>query len=284
MDFVTVCFDDDLPQLKLQASSMSVFLKNFPVDTIWLCINSNQFEQCNQYIQQVMPYYGWLKSKVKIINGQQLDPTGKDGYTNQMQLKILIAKLISTDWYCILDAKNFLTAEWTLDHIVVDNKYISVYKDKNFTDDIECVERSFDYLNQNKNTTLIESLTPFFIKTQISKELSKNQQLFDDWNTVWPAEFYLMQAQYIQKGCNIEDIYFDKKMWRNGIWFKCNDLTEHYFASEFICFGIHRKAFATLSPHVIEQLKQLCQELKIYNPTELEIIINEMIRLNPWTS
>jgi hypothetical protein len=124
MDFVTVCFNKDLPQLKLQAVSMSKFLNDFPVGNIFIVVNDENFEYCQTYIQNnVLPYYRQLREQVKIINGDLL-VNSMFRYFNQMLLKLLAANLVESQHYCILDAKTFLLAPWSNEDIYHDGKLI----------------------------------------------------------------------------------------------------------------------------------------------------------------
>lgn len=191
MDFVTICHWNDMPQMKIQAKSISNFLQNFPINKIKVVINDYNFDQCLTYFtNNILDNYGNFKNRVEIFNGQKILDYIDDGYMDQQRLKILISKQIETDDYCILDAKNFLIKNWSIEDIKQNDKFIGQFINET---SYVAFKDSFAYygLDQIEHKK-IYSLTPFFAPTKIVQQIAEDKILFEQWKYIWFQEFELI--------------------------------------------------------------------------------------------
>jgi hypothetical protein len=288
MDFVTICFTKDLPQMAIQAASMDRYLRKFPVDNIFVVINDLDFDSCQTYFNKnVRHKYGELQSKVNLIDGSKLLRLSY-GYLDQMKLKILIAQLCNSSDYCILDTKNYLIKEWLLEKVYKEGKFISTVEPV-----YPAMYKSFEYFNLDiTEYTVFENITPYFTPTKISKLLTETALspwgiTSDQYNYL---EFYLMQAAMIYHGIDTKDYYFNHTAWRTGIWpvnyqnFTYTSFINTLFSNnpkEVIVLGIHREVFAKLDDNVLSKQQKIWNAHRIATYEESKKIIEELRTLNP---
>ena len=286
MDFVTICFNKDIPQMSIQAASMNIFLRNFPVDNIFVIVNELDFVSCKNYFEDnVRHKYGELRNKVHLIDGNSLLKLSY-GHLDQMKLKILSAQLCSSSEYCILDTKNYLINEWKIENVFKENKFISTIEYHNSS-----MNKSFELFGIDVTQQItIANVTPYFAPTSISKLLTKIA--LKEWGTAPTRheylEFYLMQAAMLHHGIDINDYYFNDNIWRTGIWhsnllkFTEEDTWTNIFNNKRILVsGIHRIIFSLMDDTVQNQQQKLWDDRKIATYEESQKIINEMRILNP---
>lgn len=297
MDFVTVCFSDDLPQMQVQAASMERYLRKFPVDNIIVVINDEDYAACERYFRErVMPMYGFLQDFVKLVNGDTLvNPMYR--YYNQMLLKLVTAKLVSAEHYCILDAKNFLAAHWTeADVFDSERRLKAKYLPLMDQWDQGC-KRSFelfglDYTQYPK----VSQHTPFFAHSEIVQSMINRPDFEDTFKKQMLVEFPLIQAATIACYGDFESAYWitdddhnDKAKFKTrynpGIWqIDCehinrNNNLEWYLLwteAKILAAGVHRSCFLHLSEHNIAALKHIWMKLKIVDQRQADVIVSEM--------
>lgn len=287
MDFVTICFWDDLPQMKIQARSMDLFLKRFPIDRIIVVVNDS-YQKCLAYFeQQVRSFYGDLSHRVELVDGSSLLEL-YHGYDNQMQLKIMSSKLVTSYDYVMLDAKNYLVKEWHLSDIQHDGKFISNFMQYEQDRSLACAN-SFRYFDLDFNECdRIETLTPYFARTDVIQSLANDERLIPTWKDQWLNEFYLMQAAMISRGIGIQDYYYTADLWRSTVWKEyiqyhsdASTYINNLFRPTTLVSGIHRRVFDVMPGDVMHQQQMLWNELGIANMAESTEIIREMKILNP---
>ena len=281
MDFVTICFEKDWPQLRLQAASMRKHLRNFPLDRIKIIINGDLL-----YRTDLERYYGELWPRVDIIMGKELvdDPVvpcpwckthcPKCGYCNQQLLKIRAALACTADSYCILDAKNWLIRDWAAtDRLPLFRGHI---------DEAQWGEHRlnswqlFDLIPPSTST--IAQNTPCFLPTKLMQELAEDHRLAQ-WQDLPMAEFFIIDAWLHLK--DSLGIYETKHTGPSiGIWpgwvDKFCDMTDLWKGNQ-LCAGIHRDSFGMLSDDQITQFVKYAASY-IDDPDRL---VDDMISLNP---
>jgi hypothetical protein len=107
MDFVTITYNDSLENnlLKLQAMSM-IYVDANLINNIYIVYNDNEEFDLNDTIKY---YPENIRHKIKLFHNAYIDTSfinKKSSWTNQQILKLLVAKIIKTDHYLILDCKN----------------------------------------------------------------------------------------------------------------------------------------------------------------------------------
>jgi hypothetical protein len=293
MDFVTICFIEDLPQLKLQASSMNLYLKDFPVDRIIVVVNG-WFNKCRNYLEeQVRPCYGRLADKVEIIPSTDLIKPMPiaDGYYSQQLIKLLISNHLTAEDYCMLDAKNFLTREWKINDIYQGNKLPFRHFDLLGGWEEHC-KNSFAYYGLDyKEHEWARLLTPFFAPVSVVRCIANDTNLIEFTKSGLFTEFFMMQAYIIKHHGSVEHFYhICKDDFIGGIWnMDVEHVNQNNVARKFmlekgpdvICSGIHRKAFSHLSNTSLDTVKNVWADIGLVSLDQATNIIDEMIRLNP---
>lgn len=113
IDVVTICFAEELKMLQMQARSIRRHMEQGLLGSYRIIINDvERSEECVQFIEQVIkPELGWVASRVKLSLGNTIDPSLRgSGWLTQQVLKLAVARLVSTDHYLVLDAKNHFIA------------------------------------------------------------------------------------------------------------------------------------------------------------------------------
>ena len=105
IDFVTITFNNkiEMDLLKLQAHSMKYVDTQFINQIIIIYNDTGSYN-----FTDVIKYYPKkLQNKVKIVNAIKLIPNyDKSSWHNQQLCKLLIAKVVKSNYYLILDGKN----------------------------------------------------------------------------------------------------------------------------------------------------------------------------------
>jgi hypothetical protein len=303
MDFVTVCFHNDLPQMKLQARSLDKFLHNFPVGQILIIVNDD-FALSKDYLEtQVLLHYGSLKNKVKIINGHDVVVPHHDKYFNQMLLKIMAVNYVNDEHYCILDAKNFLVKEWQYTDVYDTQKRLRARYSQLQSQWEQGCRKSFEFFNLNySDYQKVLQHTPFFAHTNIVKKLANLPNFISSFKKDMLVEFPMIQAATIAEYGSFESAYWiaddgkDFKLrYTSCIWpIDCNminvdkGLFENkiewqllYPKGKVLSSGIHRNCFNLLSKTNEEKLILIWEQLGISNQIQSKEIIDEMKLLNP---
>ncbi len=115
--FVTIGFGGDAGLLQLQARSMKLFCPADVVEEIVIVDNSSSLS--NSWQQKVVGQYGHLADAVKIVPADSIAciPADTHGWFAQQILKIMVAKVIRSERYLIMDAKNHLIKGLTREYL-----------------------------------------------------------------------------------------------------------------------------------------------------------------------
>jgi len=306
MDFVTVCFCKDLPQMKLQAASMDRFLQAFDVGRILVIVNDDDAAGCMDYLRsQVLPLYGRLQDRVEMLDGDQLlEPPDRNmrayRYFNQMLLKLVAADLCDDPHYCILDAKNWLAADWYEEN-VWDRRGRLRAKVRSLQEQWQdnC-ERSFAYVGlDHRNHRLLAQHTGFFAHTDVVRWLLRHPNFQQQFRRQALVEFPLIQAATIRQRGSWEEAYWvaddDSKQtfWSRYctcIWpLDCKERDQQddlewyllWTRDKILTTGVHRDCFSILSQRNLDLLKSWWVGWQLTDAEGADQIIAEMQQLNP---
>jgi hypothetical protein len=108
IDIVTVVFEPELAQLKLQAQSIDLYCRRIGVRNIYVVINDSE-----QLAQKIDPtWWGAFAPQVLIVPRSVFSAEFVDnGWVSQQTLKILIASISHNTWSMVLDAKTIFVQE-----------------------------------------------------------------------------------------------------------------------------------------------------------------------------
>lgn len=225
-DTITVVFEAELNMLELQAISMRRLAHVQDIGKIIIINNAGTEELIpfvNQKINEIIPLYGDLASKVEIYT--VVDMIGKCyshiGWQVQQLLKLMACEFVTSPVTLIMDAKNFFTQPFGISNLIFDNKPRRLtkpllkwsLKELNYACDL------FD-LDENQRNDMITNFkeihTPFIIWSDTFKSCIKHlceskgktlQEIFT-FEPLDTFEFYVLEA-YIAKTYGLNNYFYD---------------------------------------------------------------------------
>lgn len=222
MVFCTIVFNNpvEINLLKLQAISFVNVNKNI-IDKIYVFYNDN--ENTLSAFQEIFEkeiiglYPDYLKHLIHIITLTDIDATDliPSTWFSQQIVKIIISKIISTNYYVVLDSKNHFINYVNKDYFFQYNKPIMYYnkigdKMKSFYDNCvtyfqefplnnPCLKDQSDSLRDNEkkynNNLLIQTITPFLFITEQCLNLIKSIELKEN---ICFKEFIKKERKYTE--------------------------------------------------------------------------------------
>lgn len=296
MDFVTVCYINDLPQLKIQARSLDKFLKNFPVERIIVVVNG-YFEICQCYFDQhIRQCYGSFANRVELISANNMIPKLmlNDSYFNQMRLKVLIGRECTAKNICLLDAKNFLVNEWLTEDVFRDDKIRGTIDEFGAHPNWKHhAKQSFEIFGLDESKYPVFSPhTPFFVETDLLRFICNTPNLLEEWKSKQLVEFLLITAALFQRDGTLENTYWtDKSIWTKSLWPEelgiCYDksaeeVIEYIFqdTNKLLSAGLHRKCAVLAPQHILDAFAILWERLDLSSRKESAEIIGQIKRNN----
>ena len=118
IDIVTVVFRDELPVLKLQAESISLYCNHMCLHTIYVVINDDTVDAS----EIDFSWWGRYSDRVVVIHRRAWNiEYVENGWLTQQLLKLLAAEQSKSEWSMILDAKTIIVQPVELDRLFNDN-------------------------------------------------------------------------------------------------------------------------------------------------------------------
>lgn len=137
---VTVVYLKELRNLRLQAQSVAAFFEPGDVSAIHIIINDREQQECMRQVREVVPLYGDLADRVRIVEPEEIISErtggfagtmkravvhnrdkipfkvqsgwrGNNGWLMQQAFKLCAARLVPDGFVLILDAKNFFVSK-----------------------------------------------------------------------------------------------------------------------------------------------------------------------------
>ena len=173
--FVTVCHKADYPLLRLQARSVRRFLPDGLRHQIYVIANQG-LETCNDWQNDLVADYGSFAERVRFLPASAIAPMPREtpGWTSQQILKLMVAQLVTTDHYVVLDAKNHLVFpladSFLLTRTGVRAPAIN-YDGHPMRHSLESALRYFDVADQSLVSRFLPTVTPFVLPTRLVRTL-----------------------------------------------------------------------------------------------------------------
>ena len=109
--FVTVVHKPDYPMLRLQARSLARYLPQDFATQIYVIANQGLIGR-HDWKAPLLTDYGWLADRVRFLEASEVATVPisplLSGWHSQQILKLMIANVLNSDRYVVLDAKNHL--------------------------------------------------------------------------------------------------------------------------------------------------------------------------------
>jgi hypothetical protein len=211
-DFISIVFDNEteLNSLKIQLYSFK-FVDNDIVNNIYILFNESKkkndifLNKFNDEIKSFCP--DSLKKKLKIIfvsDFINIENYNSDWFSQQY-VKLYVSKIITSEFYIVLDSKNHFIKNINIDTFIKNNKII-IYKAMHSPKLIEYYNNCFKYFGfENDNLfnpftdpLKIQTTTPFILATNECKKMidyieTKEKMTFFDffYESKQYTEFFL---------------------------------------------------------------------------------------------
>ena len=264
MDFVTVVYNDrvELNLLKLQAISFKYVDINI-INNIYILYNDvGKYD----FTEIITFYPSPIQTKVKIIYNTEIDDcfhNSTSSWSNQRIIKLLVAKMVSSPYYLVLDSKNHFIRNITIDDYFDGTKPILFHHNpgnmiRYYYNCLQYFDTKdpFNYVSKGNHNLL--TTTPFLMCKQdvlelieyvVKREKEKFYLFFEKNNNNY-CEFYLYSTYLIFKNklkdCSLKPINFITVFGINSPGWDSDSKNNRCLTAlhnpNLKCFGLHRKA------------------------------------------
>jgi hypothetical protein len=262
---VTVAFEGDVELMDLQARSMKLYGDPSLIEEI-IVIDNFTGSKPRRWEEKLLAAYGYLAPKVRIIEAAAITDThDSTGWFSQQALKLAVSKMVKTDRYVILDAKNHLIKPLTRDFLETPGGKIRIngygYENHPLRAYLEktCAYLGVDVLGPLEK--FVRTSTPFTMITTAAMALVDNveaksgKDLAQCITENGLTEFFLYAAALLQAGV-LYELYewsqpFSPDIWKWGaedlsIIREAVDKAQRDSAGPF--FSVHRGAIPLFTP------------------------------------
>lgn len=210
IDFVTVVYNDELNFLETQARSIELYVPREQIGKIIVILN----EELNKPLPEdnipcvVDPaWYGINADKVQIFDyhdfgytNYNYDYSFRAGWENQQLCKLLAAKLVQNEWYCVLDAKTWFVNPFNYFNFVSGDAHKFNIREiewhPGFAESVKSINRE---LGIDMKTAIGPAGVPFFVHSNTVLEMMQYIE-----NVVHPGEkfhdFFLTRSKVEHPG------------------------------------------------------------------------------------
>lgn len=221
----TVVRDFNLAEVSIL--SIIKLFNNADISGIYVIVPNNQITYASSFFVKYLQYITIIDENILQI-GNNIH-----GWQKQQVIKLNICKIISTDFYIVLDSDCYLTKKISLSDIYINDKPIVALIEKHSNDWLlkSCAYFNINYENECPN--MVMNVTPQILKTSIVKELigchDVGKLILNGCNEFWLYFCFLI------KKYNFNDIYHvdeNKQLQFGGCWVAENMKNNNIF--EFI--------------------------------------------------
>jgi hypothetical protein len=263
---VTVTHRGDEALMHLQARSLDVYLDRGLCNRI-VVVDNDPLPRSARRRQELLSTYGGLAGIVQFVDSSELGglPGWAGGWTTQQALKLLSARVVDTDRYLILDAKNHLVWPLSRDHIETgDGRFLSYWVDYSGHSMREHLAYTLEYfgLPARHVRWFTPTVTPFAVSTEMVQEAIGRVEMAESAPFALAfarpdrhfTEFFLLIAHVLTSGRRLESVYDWSGSPSVTLWPRhaaCSHVREALAQSarqESPFFGVHRGAVPRLSP------------------------------------
>lgn len=274
-DVVTVVFSADLRLLQLQARSLARFADPDMLGTIHIIVNDPCFRAVRRLIRRdVLPEYGSLAAKVRLCDYRTLWPGGarKTGWRSQQAVKLLAAKLVETENFLILDAKNHLVRPVTSGALITADGRLRSHMYRihpGFADHFRRACAYFGYEGDPDLSTGLPTSTPFLMKRDLAQALMSEiearegmpfPQYFMESRAF--TEFYLYYGYILARVGDVSKLYKPRMsptatlfVGQAGKLEESRELFKRFENPDVYCLGVHREILLQAHADQIQLIK-----------------------------
>jgi uncharacterized protein DUF6492 len=290
---VTVVQRADYGLLRLQARSLNRYLRLGPTDEVWVVANQGLHHDTG-WQKPLLEDYGLVADRVRFLDSADVAviPRATTGWVSQQILKLMVARIVKTDRYIVLDAKNHLVFPLAFEFFEVGNKLRSTgrnYENHPMRHFLECALRYFR-IEVDLGGSSLPTITPFVFPTNIVRTLIDSicerehetfPRSFDRLNT---TEFLLFAAYLCSLPGGIEGSYDLSSracpvIWKETAVRGCDSVKGVIARVEnerLPFFTVHRHAFSSLDDSSRQAVTALWLRRHLFDSFErgLNFLIN----------
>jgi Family of unknown function (DUF6492) len=172
---VTVAHKLDYPLLQLQARSLARYLSPDFMDEIFVVADEG-LRGSREWQKPLLTDYGYLADKVHFLDASDVAaiPNNIDGWRSQQIMKLMVARVVSSDRYMVLDAKNHLVFPLSPEFYENGDRIRSMhmnYEALEFRPYLESSLRYFGIAEDGMIRSFLPTITPFIFPTQVVNAL-----------------------------------------------------------------------------------------------------------------
>ncbi len=262
--FVTVVYEDEYDVLLLQARSMRIYCERAVLEKI-IIIDNSQNAMPRKWATRILDEYGDIRQFAQILRPSDFASMPRlKGWTSQQLLKLAISRLVVTDRYVLLDAKNQLISPLTRAYLETEhglaraNGYCAYGPIHPLRSDLERTLTYFGLDHQKYLARFTGATTPFTMHTKIVHQLMDQmqekegvtfEQAFAQYR---PTEFFGYACHIIKSGIEMESLYDLSQPPTSCIWVhaanytRCKQTIASATNGKSPFFGLHRAALIKL--------------------------------------
>jgi Family of unknown function (DUF6492) len=264
LTLVSVVFEAELPLLQLQARSVAANVPPELVDEI-IVIDNCARGMPPDAVARLRENYGPLRDRMRVLRPKDIGPVpGAVGWRSQQVLKLCVAKLISSERYLVLDAKNHFVRTLRSDFVEAPDGRARVnvygYQTHRLRPDLEHVLSYLGLDSSGQVECFTATVTPFVLDTGIVRamiadiEQKAGRNFGQEFIARDLTEFFLYSGWIIAGGRSLHDVFDLHQVACPVVWPKAATLagveTAITAATErqTPVFTVHRRALARLDP------------------------------------
>jgi hypothetical protein len=268
---VTVVFEADLPLLELQARSMSRHVPDGVFDDV-LVIDNTRAGLSSRARRRIHSELGVHADRVLFVPRAAfgLEPA-TPGWRSQQSLKLLAARLLDTDHYVVLDAKNhFIRATTRADFVDPDSGRphggIHSFERHPLRTHLEHVASGLGLDPARAVDRFTATVPPVVLDRRVVTEIiaevggDDSSRFVREFERAGYTEFFLYSAWQIARGATLDDLVTGRSLVSPTVWAgatspsEVRDVLEHADRSHTTTLAVHRRALARLAPESVRDL------------------------------
>jgi len=283
---VTVVHRVDYPLLRLQARSLSRYLRLGAADEIWVIANQG-LRGTTDWQEFLLRDYGPLANRVRLLDSSEVAAVGEAtrGWVSQQILKLMVASLVTTDRYVVLDAKNHVVFPLRFEFFEVGAKLRSSrtnFEGNAMRPYLTGALRYFGVAESSVVSSFLPTITPFVFPTQLARTFvdtvaEREQCAFATaFGRLRTTEFLLFGGYLCSQPGGIERVYDLTGRGYPVIWRRTANqgfrgvepVVARVEAERLPFFTVHRPAFALLDVPSRESVAALWTRRHLFDSVE----------------
>lgn len=282
--FVTVFYEQEIGLLSLQARSVRIYCDPSLTEKI-IVIDNSERPLPKGWRAKLLAEYGELSSKVEIVKASDIARLPwSTGWRTQQILKLMVAKIVPTERYVLLDAKNHLIFPLSRDDLeAADGRALTLlhsYLTHPLCSHLERVLAYYQLDPAQHVPRFTATATPFIMYRDIAREMiaditnRENDRFERAFNRRRLTEFFAYTCFILKMRGDLSSLYdFSQRgalcIWANAASdLKVQEITNQARATADPFFSVHRLAIEKFDMRACGVVAELWHERKLFASTD----------------